>query len=506
MISPTVVLIVIAVYFGVLIYIARTTSKGSSNDDFFIGSRESPWYIVAFGMIGSTLSGVTFISVPGWVGDSQFSYLQMAMGYIFGYIVIAYVLMPTYYRLKLTSIYSYLDQRFGLFSYKTGAGYFLLSRTIGASFRLFLVAIVLQQFLMDPVGIPFWVTVALTILLIWIYTSKGGIKTIIWTDTIQTGSILIVLIATIISITNYFDWSIAEMASEVSKSELSQVFFFEGGWSDPNNFWKQFLSGMFITIVMTGLDQDMMQKNLSISNLRDAQKNVNTFNIVLFFVVFLFLILGALLYLYAQSKGIGTPSRIVGGQAVPSTDLLFPVLAMEHLGPVIGVLFLVGLIAAAYSSADSALTSLTTSFCIDVLDFEKVNRSEKEKVKTRRKVHIGFSILLFLTIQIFWWINDEAVISSLFKVAGYTYGPLLGLYTFGFYTKRIVRDRFVPVICILAPILSYILSANSEALLNGYQFGFEILLVNGAITLIGLWLISQPAKKEETGLPVRLSS
>ena len=491
MISPSIVLIVIAVYFGVLILIARTTSKGSNNEDFFIGSRESPWYIVAFGMIGSTLSGVTFISVPGWVGDSQFSYLQMAMGYIFGYIVIAYVLMPTYYRLKLTSIYGYLDQRFGFYSYKTGAGYFLLSRTIGASFRLFLVAIVLQQFLMDPLGVPFWITVALTILLIWIYTSKGGIKTIIWTDTIQTGSILIVLIATPVTITNYFGWSFSEMVTEVSQSDLSQVFFFEGGWSDPNNFWKQFFSGMFITIVMTGLDQDMMQKNLSISNIKDAQKNMNTFNIVLFFVVFLFLLLGALLYLYAQSKGIGTPNRMVGGEAVPSTDLLFPVLAMEHLGPVIGVLFLIGLIAAAYSSADSALTSLTTSFCIDILGFEKVDRSEKKKVRTRRKVHVGFSVLLFVTIQIFWWINNEAVIASLFKVAGYTYGPLLGLYIFGFYTKRIVRDWLVPVICLLAPILSYILSANSEKWLNGYQFGFEILLVNGFFTLIGLWAISK---------------
>lgn len=494
MISPYVVLVVIAVYFGVLIFVSRRTSRGSNNEDFFIGSRESPWYVVAFGMIGATLSGVTFISVPGWVGDSQFSYLQMAMGYVFGYIIIAYVLMPTYYKLKLTSIYGYLDQRFGFFSYKTGAGYFLLSRTIGASFRLFLVAIVLQQFLMEPLGIPFWITVAVTILLIWVYTSKGGIKTIIWTDTIQTASILIVLITTLVMIAKYFDWTFSEMVAEVSSSDLSQIFHFEGGWSDPNNFWKQFFSGMFITIVMTGLDQDMMQKNLSISNLRDAQKNMNTFNFILFFVVFLFLLLGAMLYLYAESEGIGIPNRMVGGVAVPSTDLLFPVLAMEHLGPVTGVLFLVGLIAAAYSSADSALTSLTTSFCIDILGFEKTDRSEQQKVKTRKKVHVGFSILLFLTIQIFWWINDEAVISSLFKVAGYTYGPLLGLYAFGFYTKRIVRDRLVPVICLLAPVLSYFLSANSEWLLNGYQFGFEILLVNGLITMIGLWLISSRTK------------
>lgn len=496
MVSPTVVLIVITLYFGLLIFISRMTSKNSTNEDFFIGNRESPWYVVAFGMIGATLSGVTFISVPGWVADSQFSYLQMVFGYFFGYIVIAYVLLPTYYRLKLTSIYGYLDQRFGLFSYKTGASYFLLSRTIGASFRLFLVAIVLQQFMMDPLGVPFWVTVALTIGLIWVYTYNGGIKTIIWTDTIQTSSILIVLVAVIISITNYFDWSFSEMITEVRQSDYSQVFFFDGGWSDPNNFWKQFFSGMFITIVMTGLDQDMMQKNLSISNLKDAQKNMNTFNVILFFVVSLFLVLGALLYIYAQSIGVGIPNRMVGGEAIPSTDLLFPTLAMNHLGPVIGVMFLVGLIAAAYSSADSALTALTTSFCIDILGFEKTDRSERKKVSTRQKVHIGFSLLLFLTIQAFWWINNEAVISSLFKVAGYTYGPLLGLYAFGFFTSRQVRDRFVPVVCILAPILSYILSANSERWMNGYQFGFEILLVNGLFTMTGLWMISGPSGKK----------
>lgn len=497
MISPTTVLIVLAVYFGILILVARMTSKGSTNDDFFIGNRESPWYVVAFGMIGATLSGVTFISVPGWVGDAQFSYMQMVIGYVFGYLIIAYVLMPTYYRLRLTSIYGYLDQRFGVASYKTGASYFLLSRTIGASFRLFLVAIVLQHFLMDAIGIPFWVTVALTIALIWVYTTQGGIKTIIWTDTFQTASILIVLVSIIISISNYFDWSFGEMISAVRHSEYSQVFFFEGGWSDPNNFWKQFLSGMFITIVMTGLDQDMMQKNLSIKTLKDAQKNMNTFNVILFFVVGLFLVLGALLYIYAEAIGVGIPSRLVGGEDVPSSDLLFPTLAMEHMTPVIGILFLVGLIAAAYSSADSALTSLTTSFCIDILNFEKSDKPEQKKVKIRKQVHVGISVVLFFVILVFWWINDEAVISSLFKVAGYTYGPLLGLYSFGFFTRREVVDRWVPIVCILAPILSYILNANSESWLNGYQFGFEILLVNGLFTFIGLMLISSASNKAQ---------
>lgn len=491
MISPTSVLIVIAVYFTVLIIISKITSKNSGNDDFFIGNRQSPWYVVAFGMIGATLSGVTFISVPGWVGDSYFSYLQMALGYIFGYIVIAYVLMPSYYKMGLTSIYGYLDHRFGNSSYKTGAAYFLLSRTIGASFRLFLVAIVLQQYLMQPLGIPFWITVALTILLIWVYTSKGGIKTIIWTDTIQTLSILVVLIATIAAIIQSFDWTLKEASTALIESDLSQVFFFEGGWSDPNNFWKQFVSGMFITIVMTGLDQDMMQKNLSIKSIGDAQKNMNTFNFVLFFVIILFLVLGAFLYMYVDANQIPMPTRLVGGVEVPSTDLLFPTIAMEHLGPVIGVLFLIGLIAAAYSSADSALTSLTTSFCIDFLNFEKSSESETIKLRKRKLVHIAFSILIFFTIQIFWWINNEAVISALFKVAGYTYGPLLGLYTFGFYSRRQVMDRWVPWICIIAPILSFILNAYSETLFNGYKFGFEILLVNGFLTIIGLFILSK---------------
>lgn len=490
MISPWIVLLVIAVYFGVLIFIARHTSKDSTNEDFFIGSRESPWYVVAFGMIGASLSGVTFISVPGWVGDSQFSYLQMALGYLVGYLVIAYVLMPTYYRLKLTSIYEYLDQRFGRSSYKTGAAYFLLSRTIGSAFRLFLVAIVLQQFLMEPLGLPFWLTVAISIALIWVYTSKGGIRTIIWTDTLQTAALLVTMIFTIMTIIRFFGWSLGDMVAEISESGYSQVFFFENGWTNPHGFWKQFFAGMFITIVMTGLDQDMMQKNLSIRNIKDAQKNMNTFNVVFFLVVFLFLILGALLYLYAEANGIDIPTRMVGGEEVPTTDLLFPVLAMEYMGPVVGVLFLVGLIAAAYSSADSALTALTTSFCIDILDFEKKERSDEMKKSIRRRVHLGVSVLLFFVIQIFWWINDDAVISSLFTVAGYTYGPLLGLYAFGFYTRRQIRDRWSPVICLLAPVMSYILSINSEQWLNGYKFGFEILLVNGLITFIGLWILS----------------
>lgn len=491
MISPWLILAVIAVYFAVLILIAKITSKDSDNEDFFIGSRKSPWYVVAFGMIGASLSGVTFISIPGWVGDSQFSYLQVAMGYIFGYLVIAYVLMPTYYRLKLTSIYEYLEQRFGWYSYKTGASYFLLSRVIGSSFRLFLMAMVLQQFLMGPLGIPFWITVAITILLIWTYTSKGGIKTIIWTDTLQTGAMLIVLIFTIFYIKNYFGWSVGEMTRSIIDSDYSKIFFFEEGWSNPYSFWKNFLSGIFITIVMTGLDQDMMQKNLSIRHIKDAQKNMNTFNVVLFFAVFLFLIMGAMLYLYIDAEGISVPTRLMGGEEVPTPDLLYPTLAMEHLGPVIGIMFLIGLIAAAYSSADSALTSLTTSFCIDILDFEKKERTESQRLKTRRNVHIGFSVLLFIAIQIFWLVNDATVIESLFKAAGYTYGPLLGLYAFGFYTKLEIRDKWTPLICILAPLLSLILEMNSEKWMNGYQFGFEILLVNGFITFMGLWLISK---------------
>ncbi len=486
--TPAIIVGIIAAYFMVLMLISYVTGRNSDNTDFFIAGRQSPWYLVAFGMVGATLSGVTFISVPGWVEASQFSYMQMVIGYLLGYFVIATVLMPMYYKLNLTSIYTYLDQRFGNASYKTGAGFFLLSRTIGASFRLYLVAIVLQQFVMESFGIPFWATVLITILLIWIYTFQGGIKTIVWTDTLQTFCMLSAVILTVIAIGQKMDLSFGGLVQTVADSPYSQTFFFEGGWGDPKNFIKQFLAGASIAIVMTGLDQDMMQKNLSCRSIGDAQKNMFWFSIALVIAKLLFLCLGALLFIYANQVGITIPER---------SDLLYPTIALNHLSPFIGIMFLLGLIAAAYSSADSALTALTTSFCIDILDFEKKKTSEAVQKRTRLKVHIGFSILLFFVILLFWFINNDAVIAAIFTVASYTYGPLLGLYTFGFFTKRKVNDSLVPYICIASPILTYLINANSELLLFGYKFGFELLILNGLLTFLGLAFISEAEIEED---------
>ncbi|NND05736.1 MAG: sodium:solute symporter [Saprospiraceae bacterium] len=496
--SPLLILSIIGGYFLFLMIISYVTSKGSQSEDFFVGGRQSPWYIVAFGMIGATLSGVTFISIPGFVGDSKFSYMQVVLGYIVGYIIIAFVLMPMYYRLRLTSIYTYLEKRFGWRAYKTGAAYFLLSRSIGAAFRLFLVAIVLQQFLMQPFGVPFAATILFTIGLIWIYTFRGGIKTIVWTDTLQTASMLIAVIATIIVLGREMNLGAWEIVETVRQSELSQIWFFEGGWSDSENFFKQFLSGIFITIVMTGLDQDMMQKNLSCRNLRDAQKNMMTMTGVLVLANLLFLSLGVLLYLYTAQIGLEMPTRIVNGEAKAASDLLYPTLALGYLSPAVGIVFLIGLIAAAYSSADSALTALTTSFCIDFLGFEKSALSEGQKRKRRLWVHLGFSFLLFLIIMIFYYLNDQAVIKALFRIAGYTYGPLLGLYAFGFFINRKSNDKFIPLVCILAPLISLLIDTFSDQLLWGYKFGFEILILNGIITFLGLWLFSRPEQTDSS--------
>lgn len=476
--NPTTVILFILAYFGVLLLISFLTSQKANNDSFFIGGNKSPWYLVAFGMIGASLSGVTFISVPGWVGASEFSYMQMVLGYFFGYAVIALVLMPLYYRLKLTSIYTYLETRFGLYSYKTGAAFFLLSRTIGAAFRLFLVAQVLQYLVFNQWNVPFFVTVAITILLIWLYTFKGGIKTIVWTDSLQTLFMLIAVGVSIYFISDKLEIGLLDIIGEVGKSDYGQIFFFED-WNDKRHFIKQFFSGMFITIVMTGLDQDMMQKNLSCKNIVDGQKNMFSFSLVLILVNFIFLLLGALLFIYAAKSGLEIPKKL---------DNLFPEIATQHLPSVAGIFFILGLVAAAYSSADSALTALTTSVCIDFLDIKK--KSENMKVKLRKRVHVLVSFVLFIVIILFNLINDESVISSLFKAAGYTYGPLLGLYSFGLMTKKRIRDKWVPLICITSPILSFLLNLYSVELFHGYQFGFEILIVNGLITFIGLLVIS----------------
>jgi len=472
--NANIILLIFIIYFLVLLFISRLTTKKSSFNDFFNANRSSPWYLVAFGMIGTSLSGVTFISVPGEVGNTNFSYFQVVLGYLLGYYVIAKVLLPLYYKLNLVSIYTYLDKRFGYYSYKSGAFFFLLSRTIGASFRLFLVAGVLQIAVFNQLGMPFYFSVLITILLIWVYTFKGGIKTIVWTDALQTFFMLSAVIITIFIILDKMDISLFESIVLIKNSSYSNIFYFD--WKSSNDFFKQFFSGAFIAIVMTGLDQDMMQKNLTCKNLGDAQKNIFWFCVILVIANLLFLSLGALLYIYSESLNIPIPHR---------SDDLYPILALNNLGGLTSIIFLLGIIAAAYSSADSALTSLTTSFCIDFLNID--NSSNKKKI--RFFVHIGFSVILFLVILIFKEINDESVINSIFKAAGYTYGPLLGLFSFGIFTKYNVRDRFVLPICILSPAFSYIINIYSEQLLFGYKFGFEILLLNGLITFLGLFLI-----------------
>jgi SSS family solute:Na+ symporter len=475
--KPAYIILLIVAYFSVLILISYLTGKSADNKTFFKANNSSPWYLVAFGMIGASLSGVTFISVPGWVEGQNMSYFQMVLGYVVGYAVIGLVLLPLYYRLNLTSIYTYLDDRFGKYSYKTGASFFLLSRTIGAAFRLFLVANVLQIILFDAYGIPFWVTVSITILLIWLYTFKGGIKTIVWTDTLQTLFMLIAVGVCIYTISD--EMEISNIFSYVADNDLSKTFFFEDV-NAGNYFWKRFLAGAFVAIVMTGLDQDMMQKNLTCRNLKDAQKNMFWFTIVLVIVNFFFLALGVLLTDYAQQNGIDAHK-----------DQLFPIIATKgNLGLATAIFFLLGLIAAAYSSADSALTSLTTSFSIDILEIDK-QEDKKMQEKTRKKIHILFSFILIATILIFkYFIADESVIAKIFTFANYTYGPLLGLYAFGLFTKLKVKDKMVPFICLASPFLTYFV--NYLALTTvGFDFGFSLLILNGLITFIGLYLFKK---------------
>ena len=475
--QPVYILLLIASYFGALILISYFTGKNSNNDAFFKANRQSPWYVVAFGMIGASLSGVTFISVPGWVEANQFSYMQVVLGYVVGYAVIGLVLLPLYYRMNLTSIYTYLESRFGRYSYKTGASFFLLSRVVGASFRLFLVANVLQIILFDALGIPFWATVVMTIALIWLYTFKSGIKTIVYTDTLQTLCMLIAVGVSIYYVSDSLGIQGGDLVGHIADSDFSKMFFFDDIKS-ADYFWKQFISGAFIAIVMTGLDQDMMQKNLTCRNLKDAQKNMFWFTIVLTFVNLIFLALGVLLTEYARTNGIDA-----------FKDELFPVIATQSgLGIGIASFFILGLIAAAYSSADSALTALTTSFSIDILDIEKRYEAAKQEI-VRKRIHVAVSIVLILVIVSFKYIiKDESVIAKLFVFAGYTYGPLLGLYSFGLFTKWMVKDKLVPLIAIMSPIVCYLISMNSEAWF-GFEFGFFVLILNGALTFLGLILI-----------------
>lgn len=464
-------------YTILLFFITWLTARKANSQSFFTGNKRSPWPIVAYGMIGASLSGVTFMSVPGWVGDRSFSYMLMVLGYFLGYLVVAFVLLPLYYRLNLTTIYTYLDQRFGFWSYKTGSFFFLLSRTLGASLRMFLVIMVLQKFVFEGWNFPFELTTALFLLLILIYTFKGGIKTIIWTDTLQTTFMLLSLVVSVILIYRAMDMNFGQLIRKIIDSEYSQVVF-----TDPKSklcWWKQILGGMFITISMTGLDQEMMQKNLSCKSLKDAQKNMFSFSVVLIFVNLLFLILGASLYLYANQMGITAKG-----------DALFPFVAINYLGPVAGLIFVIGLISALYPSADGALTSLTTAFSIDFLKLDsRTDYSEKKKVNVRHLVHVSFA-LLFIGIIIFYrYHSNEHLISTLFYIASLTYGPLLGMFAFGLMLKRKTVDIAMPFIAVASPLITFFLDKWVADFFD-YKFDFELLVINGIITFALMFIVS----------------
>lgn len=492
--EPGTILAIIIVYFGVLIAISRLVSKNDGgNDAFFKANKNSKWYLVAFGMIGTALSGVTFISVPGEVGSpngEQFKYFQFVLGNAIGFIIIAKVLLRLYYRLNLTSIYSYIEERLGYYSYKTAAMIFLISRTIGSAFRLYLVVIVLQRYVFDAFGVPFWATVLISLLLIFAYTYKGGLKTIIITDTLQTFFLVSSVLFTIFFICNSLGLNFTEAFETVKESSYSKIFFFEDFMGNRFNFVKQVLGGIFVTIAMVGLDQDLMQKNLSCKNIEEAQKNMFSFTGIFVIINLFFLGVGALLYIYADKYGIAIPTDNLGN---PRTDLLFPEIAFHHLAIIPSVIFLLGLTAATFATTDSALTALTTSFCVDFLGMDKRENSAKaSNVRTRHWVHISFSLIMFAVIIVFNMLNDASVVSMIFRIASYTYGPLLGLYAFGLLLKnRTVRDRIVPFICMASPLLTLLLSMNSSVLFGDYVFDNELIIVNGLITFILLLCISK---------------
>ena len=490
--NPTLILIVFVLYTVLLFVIAYFSSRKSDNASFFTGNRKSPWFVVAYGMIGASLSGVTFMSVPGGVYTGQFTYLPLVLGYVIGYAVIAFVLLPLYYRLNLTSIYSYLEMRFGPKSEKTGAAFFILSRLLGSALRMYLVVFVLYEFVFKAWGMPFWVPAVVFIGIILLYTFKGGIKTVVWTDTLQTTFLLLAALLTAVFILKDLDISIGDLLKRSSEQGYTKMF--ETDWTH-NKFWlKQLLSGAFITITMTGLDQDMMQKNLTCKNLRDAQKNVLTSSLLFVIVNVLFLCLGASMIYYAQQTGFALPVNEAG---VVVNDKIFPSVAFS-LSTLTSVLFVVGLVAAGYSSADGTLTALTTTFCFDFLHFDKKSLTENQVTKYRKLIHVGFAVLYLVVIILFRPFHNESLIDKIFDIAGFTYGPLLGLYTFGLFVKnRRANDRAVPYIAIASPIISYLLKLYSKDLFFGYQFGFEILIVNGLLTFCALLVFSKKINKAE---------
>jgi Na+/proline symporter len=502
--SPSVLLSFIIGYFLVLILISYLTSRNSSdNATFFIANRKSKWYLVAFGMIGTALSGVTFISVPGEVGNlagSQFRYFQFVLGNAVGYFLVAYILLPLYYRMHLISIYEVIERTLGKVSHKTAAAIFLVSRVIGSAFRLYLVAIVLQKFIFDEMGVPFWLTIVICLLLIWGYTFRGGLKTIIITDTLQTVFLVSSVVLSIYFICSSLDMNIPQAFHAIKDSNYSKIFFTDDFISNKFHFSKQFIGGIFVTIGMFGLDQDLMQKNLSCKNLKEAQKNMLSFTFIFVIINLFFLSVGALLYIYANREGIAIPVDAITGQ--PRTDYLFPEIALNHFQGVPAVVFMLGLTAATFATTDSGLTALTTSFCIDFLNFDKrKNIPEKEMVRKRTFVHIVFSIIILLVVLLFNAVNDASVVSAIFKVATFTYGPLIGLFAFSLFAKkRQVMDKATPYIVILAPIICFFIDEYSKVIFNGYVFAEELIIVNGLLTFIGLWIFSKRKTTNELNL------
>jgi Na+/proline symporter len=501
--SPGLLFSFVIGYFIVLLIVAWYTSRNANNESFFIGNRNSNWMLVAFGMIGTSLSGVTFVSVPGGVSAEAFAYFQIVIGYLIGYFVIAFVLLPLYYKLNLTSIYNYLSSRLGFKSYKTGASFFILSRTLGATARLYLVVKILQDAILSSYNVPFWATTIIILIMILVYTYEGGVKTIVYTDTLQTTCMLAGLVICVVYILKTMNLDFGESITAMGDKGMTKIFF-----TDPASklfFLKQIIAGAFITITMTGMDQEMMQKNISVKTLKDSQKNVITLGFTMFGVILLFLFLGGLLYLYAYQLGGQNVTTIVNGAEVTkfmignenaTADKLFPVVALHHMPPVISVIFIIALISALFPSADGAITALTSSFCIDIIGMKRrTDMDDVAKKKLRQRVHLTFAAIFLLFVMIYKWVDNPSMINVILKVAGYTYGPLLGLFTFGILTKRQVNDRLVPYIAIAAPLVCFVIDKYQKTLLPGFEIGLELLVINGMLTFIGLWMISkkQPA-------------
>jgi Na+/proline symporter len=500
--NPYTLLIVVVLYFALLLLVAWYKSKKSNNDSFFIGNRDSNWMLVAFGMIGTTLSGVTFVSVPGAVSKEAFAYLQITIGYLIGYFVIAFVLLPLYYRLQLVSIYNYLHTRLGFKSYKTGASFFILSRTLGATARLYLVVKILQDAILNNLHIPFWATTIVILSMILLYTFEGGVKTIVWTDTLQTSCMLAGLIICVVFILNKLNLGFAQSLQVMNQKGYTQIFFTNA--SSKLFFVKQILAGAFIAITMTGMDQEMMQKNISVKTLKNSQKNILSLSFIMVGVIALFLVLGGLLYLYADSLGAKNVTEIVNGKQVvkymidannATADKIFPTLALHYMPPVFSIIFIIALISALFPSADGAITALTSSFCIDILGIKRrVNWNEAQQLAIRKKVHLSFACIFLLFVMLYKWIDEPSMIGVILKVAAYTYGPLLGLFTFGIICKKQVNDKLVPWVCIAAPIICFVIDKNQKILFSNFEIGNELLIINGLITMLGLLLISTNKK------------